>query len=97
MVVKRSKKIPGGYRVVLSGIRTEDQARRLASTYSAKHEAIPTARLYEIREAALREQRANCKHTDVERTTTTKTDDSYSSWQIPIRRCTACGTTWEAM
>lgn len=43
MIVRRSRKIPGGYRVVRAGL-TEKQARDWAPQYTRPHEAVSRAR-----------------------------------------------------
>lgn len=56
MVVRRSRVIPGGYRVVKAGL-TERLARALAADYRTPHEAMSHSDLYALRDAALASQR----------------------------------------
>lgn len=58
MVVRRSRTIPGGYRVVQHAL-TEEQARARAAAYKLPHEAMLGERLVELRVAALAASRAS--------------------------------------
>jgi hypothetical protein len=53
MVVRKSRTIIGGYRVIAYGL-TEDAAQRRASRYKTPHEAMNEPDLMRIRLAALR-------------------------------------------
>jgi hypothetical protein len=52
IIVRRSRTIPGGYRVVRTRL-TEDVATRLAAEYKRPHEAMAFRALVELRMAAL--------------------------------------------
>jgi len=52
MVVRRSRTIPAGYRIVQASL-TEDQARARAARYKRPHEAMREADLVELRTRAL--------------------------------------------
>jgi hypothetical protein len=52
LVVRRSKKIPGGYKIVRAGL-TEQQAKDWAASYKTPHQPMSYERIVEIRTAAL--------------------------------------------
>lgn len=57
IVVRKSRRIPGGYRVVKTHL-TEEEARSLADWYKRPSQAMRMRELVEIRMEALAEMRA---------------------------------------